>query len=104
MRHRLFLLVCVIAVGATVAAIVGAASAATGRARGRAPAHRHLPTMAGKTTAGALLKASPGRWTDARTLSYRWERCSAKATRCKLIRRGKHHNPVAAKAYWLAAA
>ena len=104
MRHRLFLLVCVIAVGATVAAVVGAASAATGNAGGRVPVHRHLPTIAGKAAAGALLKASPGRWSGARTLSYRWERCSAKATRCKLIRKGKHHHPVAAKTYRLAAA
>jgi hypothetical protein len=103
MRHRLRLLICVIAVSALVPALVSNASAATGGGRGRAPVRRSLPTIGGKPEAGDVLWASAGRWNGARTLSYRWERCNAVAHRCKVIDRPGGRHPYAAQTYKLTA-
>ncbi len=89
------------AVTVGVAVAVSAASAAGGH--GRAPAHRTLPSIAGKAFAGDVLRASPGHWNGARTITYGWERCNAAARRCKPINRAKTRHRYTARKYKLTA-
>lgn len=89
------------AVAVGIPAAVSAASAASGH--GRAPAHRTMPSIAGNAVAGDMLRASPGRWNGARTVSYRWQRCNASARRCKAIDKPNSRRPYTARRYRLSA-
>jgi hypothetical protein len=100
--RRLPLLICVIAFSATIPAAVSAASAAPRSHRGRAPVRRSLPTITGRPDVGDLLRASPGRWSGARKLGYRWERCNAAAVHCRVMT-GRGGHPYAARTYRLTA-
>ena len=62
-----------------------------------------MPSIAGKIFAGDMLRASPGRWTRARSLSYRWERCNAAARRCKAINHPHSRRAYTARKYKLTA-
>lgn len=101
MRRRLLLILGAIAVSGAVVAVLGV-SASSGSVRRRAPARRSLPKITGKARAGAMLRASSGRWRGARKFTYRWERCNAAGARCRMIRHGGH--PYAGRRYKLSAA
>ncbi len=88
---------------ATIAVPAAVSTASAASKHGRAPAHRTMPSIGGKAFAGDMLRASPGHWTGARTVSYRWERCNAAARRCKTIDRGNSRRPYAARKYKLTA-
>jgi hypothetical protein len=62
-----------------------------------------MPSIAGKIFVGDMLRASPGRWTRARSLSYRWERCNAAARRCKAINHPHSRRAYTARKYKLTA-
>jgi hypothetical protein len=100
MRTRLPLFIYVLAISALIVAAGAAVSAAAPSHRGRPPVHRSLPAITGRPQAGNVLRASPGRWTGARSVSYRWERCNAAARRCKLVMTFKGR-PYAARTYKL---
>jgi hypothetical protein len=86
-RRRLVVPIGAIAVAATLVALVGGAVTANAGPRGRRPVRRSRPTIAGKPQPGKVLRASPGRWSRASRIGYRWERCNAAAAHCRTIRR-----------------
>jgi hypothetical protein len=98
-RYRALLVVSAIAIAA-LSVLISDAPAATA-ARSRAPVHHSRPKITGKALVGQSLKAGPGRWSRARTLSYRWERCNAAGARCKTIRRGHAARAVTGRKYGL---
>lgn len=90
-RHRP--LVITLAIIAALVVTVSDATAAMA-SRGRRPVVHSKPRITGQAIMGKTLLASPGRWSHAHKLSYRWERCNAAGARCKTIRAGHPARPV----------
>jgi autotransporter family porin len=97
-RHRSLLIVSAIAVALIV--IVGDAAAAMA-SRSRGPVHYSRPRITGQPFVGKTLLTWPGRWSGARVLSYRWERCNTAGSHCKVIRTGHAARPATARRYRL---
>jgi hypothetical protein len=98
-RYRTLLVVSAIAF-AVLGVVISDAPAATA-SRSRAPVHHSRPKITGQPVVGQTLKAGPGRWSRARALRFRWERCNAAGARCKTIRVGHAARPAGGRKYGL---
>jgi len=97
-RRRALCIAWAIAAGLIV--LVSVAPAATASSS-RPPVRHSRPRITGRALLGTTLRARRGRWSGARALSSRWERCNAAGARCRVIRTGHPARPVTGRRYRL---